>query len=90
MIQSSLVQYLKEYWTTSLSGRPIGLPGLSGPVAIDSAARTIWVADAYRGDGRRFVVRVDEKLTAFLELEAAIPPPCPRTRSFPPRYHWCA
>jgi hypothetical protein len=24
------------------------------------------------GDGKRFVVRVDEKLTAFLELEAAI------------------
>src|SRR5437773_10186940 len=26
---------------------------------------------AYRGDGKRFVVRADEKLTAFLELEAA-------------------
>jgi hypothetical protein len=25
-----------------------------------------------RGDGQRFVVRADEKLTAFLELEAAI------------------
>jgi hypothetical protein len=25
-----------------------------------------------RGDGKRFVVRADEKLTAFLELEAAI------------------
>jgi len=31
----------------------------------------IWIADAHR-DGRRFVVRADEKLTAFLELEAAI------------------
>jgi hypothetical protein len=30
------------------------------------------VADAHRGDGRRFVVRADEKLTAFLELERAI------------------
>jgi hypothetical protein len=30
--------------------------------AIDSNGRTIWIAD----------VRVDEKLTAFLELEAAI------------------
>ena len=28
--------------------------------------------DAYRGDGKRFVVRADEKLTAFLELEAAV------------------
>jgi hypothetical protein len=37
--------------------------------AIDSNARTIWIADAHRGDGQRFVVRADEKLTAFLELE---------------------
>jgi hypothetical protein len=34
--------------------------------------RTIWIADAHRGDGKRFVVHADEKLTAFLELEAAI------------------
>jgi hypothetical protein len=27
---------------------------------------------AHRGDGQRFVVRADEKLTAFVELEAAI------------------
>jgi len=34
--------------------------------------QTIFVADAYCGDGKRFVVRADEKLTAFLELESAI------------------
>jgi len=28
--------------------------------------RTIWIADAHRGDGKRFVVRADEKLTAWL------------------------
>jgi hypothetical protein len=28
--------------------------------------------DTHRGDGQRFVVHADEKLTAFLELEAAI------------------
>jgi hypothetical protein len=28
--------------------------------------------DAHRGDGKRFVVRADEKLTAFVELESAI------------------
>ena len=39
--------------------------------AIDSNGRTIWIADAHREDGNRFVVRTDEKLTAFLELEAA-------------------
>jgi hypothetical protein len=28
--------------------------------------------DAHRGDGKRFVVRADKKLTAFMELESAI------------------
>jgi len=32
----------------------------------------IWIADAHRGDGKRFVVRADEKLTTFVELESAI------------------
>jgi hypothetical protein len=40
--------------------------------AIDSSGRTIFVADAHRDDGKRFVVHADEKLTAFLELESAI------------------
>jgi len=40
--------------------------------AIDSKRRTIWIVDAHRGDGKRYVVRADEKLTAFLELESAI------------------
>jgi hypothetical protein len=39
---------------------------------IDSNGRTIWIVDAHRGDGKRFIVRADEKLTAFLELESAI------------------
>jgi hypothetical protein len=40
--------------------------------AIDSNGRTIWIADAHRGDRKRFVVHADEKLTAFVELESAI------------------
>jgi hypothetical protein len=40
--------------------------------AIDSEGRTIWIADAHRGDGQRFIARADEKLTAFLELERAV------------------
>ena len=40
--------------------------------AVDRDGRTIFVADAHRDDGKRFVVRADEKLTAFLELESAI------------------
>ena len=39
---------------------------------LDSNGRTIWIADAHRGDGKRFVVHADENLTAFLELESAI------------------
>jgi len=38
--------------------------------AADSEGRIIWIADAHR-NGKRFVVRADEKLTAFVELEAA-------------------
>ena len=34
--------------------------------------RTIWIADAHRDDGKRFIVHADEKLTAFVELERAI------------------
>jgi hypothetical protein len=37
--------------------------------AVDSNGQTIFVADAHRDDGKRFVVRSDEMLTAFLELE---------------------
>jgi hypothetical protein len=40
--------------------------------AIDSDGRTIWIVDAHRDNGKRFVGRADEKLTAFLQLEAAI------------------
>jgi hypothetical protein len=36
---------------------------------LDSEGRTIWIVDAHRNDGKRFVLRSDEKLTAFLELE---------------------
>ena len=44
-----------------------------GSVAtVDREGRTIFVADAHRDDGQRFVVHADEKLTAFLELESAI------------------
>jgi len=40
--------------------------------AIDSNGRTIWIADAHRGDGKRFVVSADERLPAFVEFESAI------------------
>jgi len=41
---------------------------------VDCQGRTIWIVDAHRDDGKRFVVRADEKLSAFVELEAAVEP----------------
>ena len=38
---------------------------------IDSSGRTIWIVDAH-SYGKRFIVRADEILTAFVELERAI------------------
>ena len=39
--------------------------------ALDRKGRTIWIVDAH-GYGKRFIVRADEILTAFLEAERAI------------------
>ena len=40
--------------------------------AVDCEGRTIWIADIHRGEGKRFVMHAEEKLTAFVELERAI------------------
>jgi hypothetical protein len=40
--------------------------------AVDSNGRTIWIVDAHRDDGRRFIVHADEKLSAFVELEREV------------------
>jgi hypothetical protein len=45
---------------------------LLGALVLTSDCRTIWIADAHRDNGKRFVVRADEKLTAFVKLEAVI------------------
>ena len=39
---------------------------------VDRQGRTIFVADAHRDDGQRFVVHADEKAAAFAELVASI------------------
>jgi hypothetical protein len=47
--------------------------GYEGCISVvDSNGQTIFVADAHRDDGQRFVVHAEEKVTAFLELERAI------------------
>jgi hypothetical protein len=63
------MKYYRKIIAENLKKRRWGLGYVS---AVDSQGRTIWIADAHRGDGKRFVVRADEKLTAFVELEAAI------------------
>jgi hypothetical protein len=50
--------------------------------AIDSNGRTIWIADAHRDDGKHFVVRADEKLTAFIELASPSAPSVPSLQQF--------
>ena len=37
----------------------------------DDGDQAIWIADARLSDGKRYIVRADKKLTAFLELESA-------------------
>ena len=39
--------------------------------AFDDYGRTVWIVDAH-GHGKRLVVRADEILAGFLELESAI------------------
>jgi hypothetical protein len=36
---------------------------------VDAEGRTIWIVDAHLDAGKRFVVRSDKILSAFLELE---------------------
>jgi hypothetical protein len=62
---------LSKYW--EIIADNLSMAGWSwGCVsAIDSSGRTIFVVDAHRGNGKRFGVRADEKLTTFLELESA-------------------
>jgi hypothetical protein len=64
---------LRRKWSTTISKATDNLSkaGWSwGCVsAIDSNGRTLWIVDAHRDDGKRYVVRSEELLTSFLELE---------------------
>jgi hypothetical protein len=61
-----------KYWETIADNLSKGGWSWGCVSAVDSNGRTIFVADAHRDDGKHFVVRADEKLTAFVELEFAI------------------
>jgi hypothetical protein len=61
-----------KYWEIVADNLKKGGWSLGWVSALDREGRTIWIADAYRGDGKCFVVHTDEKLSAFVELESAI------------------
>ena len=65
-----LARVLMRFDHVAISAKPVEAWGCVATV--DSSGRTIFVADAHRDDGKRFVVHADEKLTAFVELESAI------------------
>ena len=61
-----------KYWEIIADNLSKAGWSLGWVAAIDSEGRTIWIVDAHRDDGKRFVARADEKLTAFLELERSV------------------
>src|SRR6478735_11966496 len=61
---SYLIQSPKFSWVWSQSHQRIANNWIK--------ARAIFIVDAHRDDGERFVLRADEKVTAFVELELAI------------------
>jgi hypothetical protein len=60
-----------KYWEIIADNLSKAVWSLGWVSAVDSVGRDIYVADAHR-DGKHFVVRSDDKLTAFLELELAV------------------
>jgi len=61
-----------KYWEIIADNLKKGGWSLGWVSAIDSEGRTLWITDAHRDEGQRFVVRADEKLTALPELESAM------------------
>jgi hypothetical protein len=59
-----------KYWEIIADNLSKAGWSLGWVAALDCEGQTIWIADAHRDDGKRYVVHADEKLTAFLELEA--------------------
>ena len=60
-----------KYWEVIADRLPDAGWSLGWVSAVDSQGREIWIVDAH-GYGKRFIVRAEEILTAFLELERAI------------------
>jgi len=60
-----------KYWEIIADNLSKGGWSVGWVSGFDLEGRTIWIVDAH-DYGKRFVVRADEKLTAFLELQATI------------------
>jgi hypothetical protein len=71
---SACIERPLKYWEIIADNLKKAGWSLGWVSAVDCEGRTIWIVDAHRDDGKRFVVRADEKLTAFLELESYGPP----------------
>ena len=63
---------MKRYWEIIADNLSKAGWSWAGSQPLILEGRTIWIVDAHRGDGKRFVVRADEKLTAFVELESQL------------------
>jgi len=61
-----------KYWEVIADNLRKAWRSLGSVSAIDSNGRTIWIVDAHRDDGKRYVVHADQKLTAFVELELTV------------------
>jgi hypothetical protein len=59
----------KNAQNCKLKQQTLSYAGSKEASAVHPRGRTIFIVDAHRDDGKRFVVRADEKLTAFVELE---------------------
>ena len=67
--KSSTIRFNVKFWEVIADN--LSKAGWSwGCVAtVDSNGQTIFVADAHRDNGKRFIVTADKKLRAFLELQ---------------------
>jgi hypothetical protein len=69
---SAIARNRMKYWEIIADNLSKAGWSLGWVSALDVQGRTIWIVDAHRGDERRFIVRADEKLTAFVELERQV------------------
>jgi len=61
-----------KYWEVIADNLKRAGCSLGWVSALDSEGRTIWIADTHRDDGKRFVVRRDEKLTGVWNLNGRL------------------